>query len=160
MADQIEFTSEQQAVVDKLVGDARVKARDIATAEADTQRVKDEADTTAVNLAASEEWEKLAGTHEARVKELEPMVDTLKAYATFIDGVLEDTIKKMGKGAKSAVAGLPEGMTAMDKLNWLNTNTVLFQEPTGDGVGTPKSSKAPTKRPKVDAVNRYGPIKL
>ena len=84
----------------------------------------------AANLAASEEWGKLATTHEARVKELEPLVDTLKAYATFIEGVLESTIKKLGKGAKSAVAGLPEGMTAMDKLNWLNTNETLFEEPT------------------------------
>ena len=160
MGEQITFTPEQQAMVDKLVGDARVKARDKATADADTQRVKDEADTNTANLAAKEEWEKLAKTHEAKVKELEPVTEEVKVYLTFIEGVLEDTVKKLGKGAKSAVAGLPEGMTAMDKLTWLNANTVLFQEPTGDGVGTPTSSKTSTKREKIDTTNRYGPIKL
>ena len=158
--EQVVFTPEQQALVDKLVGDARVKARERAAAEADTQRVKDEADAEKANLAASEEWEKLAVTHEARVKELEPVAETVKAYATFIESVLESTIKDLGKDAKSAVAGLPEKMTAMDKLTWLNANAALFQEPTGDGVGTPNPSKTPTTRPKIDSVNRYGPIKL
>jgi hypothetical protein len=161
MTEQITFTPEQQAQVDKLVGDARVKAREKATAEASDQRTKDKETADQADLAASKEWEKLAKTHEAKVKELEPMAETLKSYATFVESALDTTVKKMGKAAKTAVAGLPDGMTAMDKLAWLNTNETLFQQQTGDGVGTPKSSKTLTKRETTTAPkNRYGSIKL
>ena len=145
------FTQEE---VNKIVGDARSKARDIATAEASVQRTKDEEEKGRANLAAKQEWEKLARTHEARVKELEPVAEMVKTYLTFIEGVLEDTIKKMGKGAKSAVAGLPEEMTAMGKLTWLNANTELFQESEGAGVGTPTRPKDTPSKKKKDGTER------
>jgi hypothetical protein len=149
MAD-VQFTQEQQAFVDKLVGDARVSARDKATADADAQRIKDEEKANRANLAAKEEWEKLAQTHEARVKELEPIAEQVQVYLDFIDGVLQDNIKKLGKNAKSAVAGLPEGMTPMEKLTWLNANETLFEVSGGDGVGTPARSKDRLKRGKLE----------
>lgn len=142
--DKIEFSDEQQALVDKLIGDARVKARDkaVTDAKASQDKLAGKAETAA--LAAEAKWQELAGKHEARVKELEPFEGQAADYRKLITGMLDKQVKAMGEAAKKAVKALPESMTALQKLDWLNTNEELFAA-TGDGVGTPKRPKNKTK---------------
>lgn len=146
MAEQVTFTTEQQALVDKLVGEARTKAREKATA--DTTAAQQVATDKAAQeqAAAAKEWEKLAGMHAARVKELEPFEAQAKAYLGLVEGMLKDEVKKLSDVGKKAVAALPDSMTALDKLNWLNLSEALFEVEPGDGVGTPRRPKSKGKK--------------
>lgn len=145
MADEVTFDEAQQKLVDKLVGEARVKASAIAVAQAEAAQAKLKEDSEKAALVANQKWQELAAKHEARVKELEPLEAQAKAYGELIAGMLKDRIKALGDAAKKAVGALPEGMASLEKLNWLTKNEALFQA-TGDGVGTPGSKKSPKNK--------------
>lgn len=142
----VEFNADQQAHIDTLIGNARVKARE--KAETELQKFKD--DQVEANLVANEEWQTLAQTHEARVKELEPLEAKVAEYNTLLEGMLNDRVKEMGDKAKSALKSLPESMTSVERLNWLNKNSELFQ-PVGDGVGSPNRPEETQKKPQTDS---------
>lgn len=133
----VEFTPEQQEYVNKLVGEARVKAREQAQAQAaaDGQAAKEKAEREA--LEASAEWEKLAKKAQARVTELEPASEKLDAYVKVVDSILAKRIEALGDRAKVAVDALPGNLSALEKLDWLNKNAELFQHNGGSGPGTP-----------------------
>lgn len=145
-AEKITFSEEQQALVDKLVGDARTKARTKAEADEAAKTAKDKTAADQAAMAASKEWQKLAQMHETRVKELEPLMAQAEAYGKLISGMLRDRVKALGDEAKKAIDALPEGMSAPQKLEWLNKNEGLFQA-ASDGVGTPKRPMAVTGKP-------------
>jgi len=136
VTEELVFTDDQQKYVDKLIGDARIKAREKAQTDAMAQAAKDKDAAEQASLAAKQQWQALAEQHKARVDELEPLVKQIEGYEELVTGLLEDTIEELGDAAKTAIDGLPTGMTAIDKLNWLHKNEGLFQ-PTGGGVGTP-----------------------
>ncbi len=71
------------------------------------------------------------------MQELEPIKEMVGVYLEFVDTILEGRVKELGDAAKSAVEGLPESMTSMDKLTWLNANLQMFQGSSGAGIGTP-----------------------
>jgi len=144
---EIEFTEEQQALVDKLIGDARVKAREKAQADQSTTLAKEKDTAEKAALAASQKWQELAEMHQARVAELEPFEAQAKAYGELIAGMLKDRLKELGSEATKAVGSLPDAMTMIEKLAWLNQNAGLFQA-AGDGVGTP-GARRPAKNKKT-----------
>lgn len=146
MADKIEFTDEQQAHIDKLVGKARAEGRGKATADHEAQVAKDKETADAAALVTEKKWQELAEKTQARVKELEPLEAQAKAYEEMVEGMLKDKVKSLGETAKKAVKNLPKGMTAIERLNWLNKNVKLFQDK-GDGVGTTKPTTG-TSKPK------------
>lgn len=135
MTEEVVFTDDQQKYVDKLIGDARVKAREKAESDGKAQAAKDKAAADQTALAAQQQWETLAKQHEGRVRELEPLVKQVEGYEELIKGLLKDAVEVLGDAAKTAVNGLP-GMTAIEKLDWLHKNEGLFQVASG-GVGTP-----------------------
>lgn len=153
------FSAEQQAFIDKLVGNARIKAREGAKKEHETALARaKEADAEAA-LVAEKKWRELAEKYEARVKGLEPLEAQAKAYEELIEGMLKDRIKELGDAAKKVVGGLPESMVAVEKLKWLNDNADLFSEP-GDGVGTPGRTKKRAKQEiQPDKISKF-PIRL
>ena len=122
------LTEDQQAHVDKLIGDARTKARDKATKSADEKQAKEQATSAAVAAQARKDLEAL---NEAKTAVLEEMAQ----------GMLDDAIGQMGVKAKTAVEGLPSSMVAIEKLKWLRANEKLFRDQ-GDQVGTPKGSNS------------------
>lgn len=155
----MEFTDEQQTEVNRLVGEARVKAREKATTEAEAKTAKEQEEAKQAAMAAQAQWQELAETRDARIKELEAYEPRVKAYEEKLDGMLKDTIESLGDAAKNAVEGLPESMTAIEKLNWLNKNEGLFKAD-GDGVGTPGRPKTKKKgKIKASEISRF-PIKL
>lgn len=136
MSDDVKFDEAQQVLVDKLVGEARTKARDKAQVDAEAKTTKDREAAEQAALVAEKKWQELASKHEARVKELEPFEASAKKYDKLVEGMLKDRLKALGEAAEKAVKALPDSMTAADKLTWLNENPELFQA-AGDGVGTP-----------------------
>ena len=136
MSEDAKFTEEQQAIVDKLVGDARIKAREKAGADAAASLQKTAADAELASMAAEKKWQELAGKHEARVKELEAFEGQANAYNELISGMLKDKVKSLGDAAKKAVDALPDGLSDADKLTWVGKNESLFTA-ASSGVGTP-----------------------
>lgn len=152
MSEEKTFTQEE---LNTLIGEARIKAREKAKSEFSAQSTKDKEAAERSMMASKEEWQKLAATHEARVTELEPLEQRVQAYETVIDGMLVAKVKELGDNAKKAVAGLPEAMSPLGKLEWLNDNSNLFEsiEPI---VGTPKGGERPPK----DSRERRKKVKL
>ena len=136
--ESVEFTEAQQALVDKLVGDARVKARAKTEAELAAKSEKAAKDAELATMAAEKKWQELAEKNAARVAELEPLEVQARAYTELISGMLKDKVKGLGDAAKGAVEALPTTMSDAEKLEWLNKNAALFQGANGTGVGTPK----------------------
>ncbi len=143
----IEFTKEQQEFVDKQIGVARMQASAVAKSEFDAAQAKAKENAEKAALAADQKWQELAGKHEARVTELEPLQAQVETYKKLVGKMLRDRVKELGDAAKQAVDGLPDGMTALDKLAWLTKNEGLFKS-TGDGVGTPQGKKQSTPQSK------------
>lgn len=132
--DDGKLTPAQQQTVDYQIGLARIKAREVA--EAKFAQAANDAEQA--KLEADQNWQKLADMQSARVKELEPLEAQVKAYTALIDGLLKDKIKDLGDAAKKAVEALPEALSAVDRLNWLNANEELFAEGSAShSVGTP-----------------------
>lgn len=145
--ERVTFTPEQQALVDTLVGEARVKARSKAEADLAEQANKDKKAAEQATLAAEQKWKELAEISQARAAELEPLIAKVEEYEKLIEGMLKSTVKEKGEAAKRAVDALPASMTALEKLDWLTKNAELFQG-SGGGVGTPgrpARSRTPAK---------------
>ncbi|KPK89990.1 MAG: hypothetical protein AMJ88_16775 [Anaerolineae bacterium SM23_ 63] len=104
-------------------------------------------------MVAEAKWQELAQKHEARVKELEPLETKVVAFNEMVSGMLKDKIKDLGEAATKAIKALPDSMSEIDKLNWLNQNVELFQV-TGDGVGTPRRPKSKPDKKASDVGHR------
>ena len=138
-----EFTEEQQAFINKLLGKTRIEAREKANKDAGTAQVKATEEAERVRMAAEEEWKKLAQHHEARVVELEPFEAEAKVYRELVEGMLKDRVKELGEAAKVAIKALPASLSDLEKLNWLNQNQALFGVEGTSRVGTPAKQKKP-----------------
>mgnify|MGYP001083276527 CR=1 FL=1 len=151
MAD-VEFSEEQQELVDKLVGSARVKAREQAQAEIE------KAKEAAVEVALKEqgEWRTLAEKAQAKLEELEGAAERAEVYEGVIADMLESRVKELGEEAQAALDGL--SLSAIEKLNWLNRNEGLFKVQS-DGVGTPQRTQERGTEPAEGSVSRF-PIRL
>ena len=157
----MEFNEEQQAFVDKLVGDARVKAREKAQSdfEAKLQAEKEAAERQA--MVDQAKWKELAESSSAKLQELEALAPQLEKYEGLIADMLQSKVKALGDSAQKAVEALPESMGAVEKLEWLSKNVELFQA-AGDGVGTPKrpKQKPESQTPSGATRTRFGKISL
>jgi hypothetical protein len=145
----VTFTDEQQKQVDKLVGDARVKAREKAQADNVAQTAKDKVAAEQAALITEKKWQDLYEASDARVKVLEPLEAQVKAFEEAAKETLKGVIKDLGDTAKTAVATLPKSMTATEKLTWLSKNKGPFQAKSA-GVGTAKvAAKVQQDKPKT-----------
>jgi len=131
----IEFTAEQQAEVDRIVGKTRQEARDRVKNEFEAEMTKRQEDAERVKLAENNEYKELAEKLGVQVSELESYKEQVGKYQEIMQGVLDYELKDMSDEAKKAVESLPGDVTV--KLKWLNDNKTLFENQTGDGVGTP-----------------------
>ena len=90
---KVEFTDLQQALVDKKIGEARIKAREKAETDFAAKATKEQEAAVEAALVAEKKWQELAEKHEARVKELEPLEAKAVAFDGMVEGMLKDKIK-------------------------------------------------------------------
>lgn len=135
--DQVTFTDEQQEHINKIIGAARIKEREKFEAKSAADKAQAVTEAEQAKLVADENWKALDETRLARITELEAFETKSKAYDELVDGMLKDKLKALGDAAKKAVAGLPESLSNIDKLSWLNANEGLFTDSSGP-VGSPK----------------------
>lgn len=139
---QITFTAEQQAAIDKLIGERLTRAKTKWESETADAKKKAEEEAEKKRLKEQAEWQKLAEQHEAKVQELEPQVKALgekvAAYQKAVEELLAAKVKALGDKAKVAVEALPGEPDALARLSWLNANESLFAPADGKGhIGTP-----------------------
>lgn len=162
MADKIEFTEEQQPQVDKLVGTSRTegfaKGYEKAKLEFEAKTTKDKEATDQAALKAEKKWQDLFEAEEAKVKELEPLLEKVKGYEEIVAKQLATALEGLSDAAKKAVKALPESMDATAKLAWITASQELIQ-PKGDGVGTTKPAKKDHQetKPKPGRTKGYKP---
>ena len=156
MADKVEFSEEQQKLVDELVGTARTKAREKAQADHDIKTSNDKVAAEQAAMVADKKWQELYETSEAKLGTLKTLEKKVEAYEGMVAVMLKERVKSLGEGAIKAVGALPESMSAIEKLEWVEKNKELFQGK-GDGVGTPgrTTKKAPDKTTKQEPISRY-----
>lgn len=153
--DELTFSEEQQKFIDKRIGQARIKAREKAQVDYKAQAETAQTDAERARLETENKWKELAEMHEGRVQELEPYELEAKAYRELIANMLKDRIKELGDAAKKAVAALPDSLTDLDKLNWLNKSQALFETEGVTRVGTPASKQGkPQKSKRVEGRRR------
>jgi len=145
------FTQKQ---MNDLVGKARVKAREKAESDAKTKADADKATAEQASMVAKQEWKALADQRQARIAELEPLEAQVKAYEGLIAGMLKDRVKELGETAQKAVGALPESMSPVERLAWLETNIDLFPA-TGAEVGTPARKSKKQADQSIDSGPKY-----
>jgi len=123
---QVEFTTEQQTHIDKIIGERLGRARTKWDGEQATAKSKTEREAEEQRLVKQAEWKVLAEKHELRISELEPLEGQVKALDTAMLTILETRLETLGAPAKAAVGALPESLGAMEKLQWLTVNEALF----------------------------------
>lgn len=125
-ADAVEFTTEQQTHIDKIISDRLKRAHTSWEVAATAAQTKAESAAEQKKLTEQAEWQKLAEKHQARVTELEPLEAETKAYAGVIEEMLKAKLKSLGDKAQTAINGLPGELGALAKLQWLTANEALF----------------------------------
>jgi hypothetical protein len=106
----------------------RKKLREL---EADAEkRQQADADAAKAKLKEQEKWRELAEASEAKLQELEPLQAKVTQFEALVTEMLEARLTEFGDAGKKAVEALPEGLSDLDKLNWLNANVELFKRPT------------------------------
>jgi hypothetical protein len=135
--DTVTFTNEQQELVNRLVGEARVKAREKAVEDYKIEAEKLAKDAEHEKLIEEEKFKELAETFEAKVRELEPFKAQAERFDSVIEVMLEKRFKELGEAAKKAVEMLDNPLA---KLEWLEANASLFTAK-NDSIGTPIAPK-------------------
>lgn len=130
MTEKVEFSTEQQEVLDRLIGDARKAGREAAEKSAHE-----------ASLVHSNEWKALADTRAARIAELEPLEASLTKHQEVLKEILKARLESLGDAAKTAVKALPKSLGTLEKLAWLSANEGLFGEG-GGPVGTPRRGRS------------------
>lgn len=149
---EVNFTSEQQKAIDKVIAERLKREREKWASAADEAKKKAEEEAEKARLKEQEKWQELAEAAEKKVAELEPVAkstaEQLKAYQETVNALLDAKIKELGDKAKVAVEALPGEPDALAKLNWLTANAALFGEE-GTPLGTPP--RTPRRQPKQPA---------
>lgn len=136
----MEFTDEQQAYIDKLVGQARQEGRKSGSEKAKQELAEKERKELEASLEESQEWKRLAKERADKIAELEPLSEKLEAYQGVVEGLLKSKVEELD--AEKVVKALPEQMTDLEKLNWLTENAELF----GGGASDPGTPRRPPRK--------------
>ena len=147
------FTAEQQAHIDKLLGERLQRARD--KWEADNKAASDKAAEEAEKqrLTEQQKYKELAEKADTRVKELEPLVDKVKRQDEALGKILEQQRK-----------GLPEHIIALldkvgdplEQLAWLAENASKAKPKIPDIDGGRGSTDTPPADDREAIWRRYG----
>lgn len=92
-----------------------------------TKSAKTAADVAAqAKLIEDGQLQEVIDSQQAQIAEYEPLTGEVEQLRGVVGKILIDTIAEYGDTAKTAVEGLPETMTAPQKLEWLTANKALF----------------------------------
>jgi hypothetical protein len=118
----VTFNAEQQALVDKLVGEARVKEREKAKAdlEAETSKARKKAEQDA--LKEKEDFKTLAEQREAEISELRKQLEELtpfKENSAKFEKALKDQLEAVKKSLPKHILPLIEKLDPIEAMQYI-----------------------------------------
>lgn len=156
----IEFSPEQQAYLDKLIGDARKEGRDKAAREAEDARRTAEDEAEQKRLEEQKEFEKLANDRKAKLDALEAQVKTLAEQNEKYVSAIKAKLEAERKGLPDHIMALLDKLDPVDQLEWLAGNAEAAKKPSGaQSPGTPTRPRKPSEPPdpgKLEKQERFG----
>lgn len=157
---QVEFSEEQQAYINKLVGDARKEGRDKAAREAEDARRTAEDEAEQKRLEEQKEFEKLANDRKAKLDALEAQVKTLAEQNEKYISAIKAKLETERKGLPDHITALLDKLDPVDQLEWLAGNAEAAKKPSGaQSPGTPTRPRKPSEPPdpgKMEKQDRFG----
>ena len=99
----------------------RLNASDIASKEAEEQRLKDQ-----------EQWQELAEKRQQELEALKPKAAVAEDQEKSLRAYLEAQIKEIPEDMQSLI---PEQLSTMQKLDWLSVNRAKLLKPVGPNIG-------------------------
>ena len=140
-AGEVTFSDEQQAHIDKLIGERLTRAKGKWETDLEAAKTKATKDAETARLAEQEQYKELAGKYQARIGELEPLEGRMQAYVEAVDTLLAAKLKELGQPAQTAVDNLPGDPDALGKLHWLNANDALFAKTSPPDIGADRRGR-------------------
>ena len=141
-AGEVTFSDQQQAHIDKLIGERLTRAKGKWETDLDAAKTKATKDAETARLAEQEQYKELAGKYQTRISELEPLETRIQAYVEAVDTLLAAKLKELGETAKTAVDNLPGDPDALQKLAWLNANNALFAKTSLPDIGADRRGRS------------------
>lgn len=142
---QPSFSAEQQAHVDRLVGERLKRAQEKWAAD---QEAKVKADAEAAEAERQKkqgEWEALARKHEGKAADLEGKFKAAEAQLTRANAVIEALVEGRKKGLPEAMLKALEGRDLYDQLQL--ADAYWQSQPAAAGQRTAATSPTPAAQP-------------
>jgi hypothetical protein len=148
----VTFTSEQQAHIDKLVGERLERAQKKWEADQQATAEKAKAEAERQRLKEQEEYKTLAEKAEAQVAELEPFKASAERYLEALNGYLE----KERAGLPDHILSLLDAMDAPEQLAWITKNREAVIKPAAPNIDAQASGKGKKSGDDDQLKRRFG----
>jgi hypothetical protein len=146
---KVEFSAEQQAVIDALIGTARKEGRTAAEQAAADAKAKADADAALAEQVKQGKFEEAETEYKRQLGELttdrDDLAEKVAAYETLI-GTQVDAAKAALPA--EALTGYPEDADPLTRMTWLAERETLIK-----ALGVKANSDGVTKLPKTPAPN-------
>lgn len=130
-----------QAEVDAILKERLDRAKRKADEETERRRQQEEQD----RAKQQGEWQKLAEQHEARVKELEPVVAKADRY----EAALKTHLEAQRKDLPAHITALLDRLDVAEQLEWLSANAEAIRPQTTASTNGHTTAAAVTATPKA-----------
>jgi small-conductance mechanosensitive channel len=153
---KVEFTPEQQAVIDRAIADRLKRAEEQWTAKQQAAQAQAKEEAEKEQLEKNSEYKTLYEKEKKTATDLytqtiaaSQKLAVLTQYEETITEMLTVQVEALGPAAKTAIDNLPGDPDALAKLRWLNANKGLFTKATDtkQPTGTPPRNRGLTYQP-------------
>lgn len=154
---EVTFTAEQQAAINKLIGDARKEGRDAAKRDADEAKRKADEDAETNRKVEAGKFDEVRTDLEGKVTTLTGERDTLASkverYETAIQPVVASLKESVGKDGTEWLDGFPQDAEPLDQMTWLNERAAFKAKVAPATQGANRSGIPPTPKPNGTGVD-------
>lgn len=144
-ADDVEFTPEQQAHIDKIIGSrlAQQKRQLDAQAKKEKERAQEEAEAEA--LREQEKFQQLAEKHEAKIERLEPELETVTGERDRYKEALEAQLETIRGDLPDYIITLLDKMDPVDQFEYIAENADTLKKKKDPFPDTPEGDNGKKK---------------
>ena len=140
------FTAEQQAHIDKLVGERLKRAQEKWLADLDAKNEAEKKSAEAKRLKDEQKWQELAQAQEAKATEAESKLAIAKEQLERANEVIEGLVEARKKGLPEAMLKALDGRDIYDQLELANAFLEAMPAPQAS-VSSPQRQATTTPTP-------------
>ncbi len=120
VAGAMSFTAEQQAHIDRMVGERLKRAQEKWHADLEAKSEAEKKATEAKRLKDEQKWQELAQTQEAKANEAEANLEQVKEQLTRANKVVEQLVESRKKSLPETMLKALDGRDIYDQLELAN----------------------------------------